>query len=198
MDDLTVFPDTKITGAGVFSNKFLGLGVGTYADACRFVHELPYGYNSTKDDRMILFKENRGTCTTKHAVIATLGEELALPVSKTVCVYAMTEGIVTGTAAILESKNLPYIPMIHCFLEYEGFKIDLTEGNHNGKNRSIEECLYTETVEPFISEKDEYLLYRKSLERHVLTRPEMKGVVIKTILRAREEGLALLKSNVSR
>ncbi len=33
---------------------------------------------------MILFKEKMGSCTTKHAVIATLAEELKLPVQKNI------------------------------------------------------------------------------------------------------------------
>ena len=29
--------------------------------------------------------------------------------------------------------------MIHCFLIYDSYRVDLTEGNNNGKNHSIEE-----------------------------------------------------------
>ena len=196
MDKITVFPDKEITSTGVVSDKFLSLGVKTFVDACLYFHELPYGYNSSKDDILIVFKEKMGTCTTKHSVIATLAEELDLLVTKTICIYAMVEEIVTGTNAILEKYNLPYVPMVHCFLEYDRFKVDLTEGNNNGKNRSIDEFLYTEKVIPHISQKEEYLLYRKALEAHILTRNEMKGIDMKTVLHAREEGMALLKFKV--
>ena len=76
---------------------FIDLGITSFQAACRYVHELPYGYNSNSDDLMILFKEKKGTCTTKHAVIGTLAQELALPVHKNVGIYAMTEEIVSGT-----------------------------------------------------------------------------------------------------
>lgn len=196
MDKISVFPDKKLTGAGIVSNKFLDLGVKTFIDACIYFHKLPYGYNSTKDDMMIVFHEKMGTCTTKHSVIATLAAELHLQVTKTICIYAMTEEIVTGTNVILDKYNLPYVPMVHCFLEYNGFKVDLTEGNNNGKNRSIETFLFTERVDPHISQKEEYLLYRKAVETHILPLNEMKGIDMKTILHAREEGIALLKSKV--
>jgi hypothetical protein len=137
-----------------------------------------------------------GTCTTKHAVIATLGNELNLPMEKIIGIYAMTEEIVTGTNEILEKYDLPYVPMVHCFLAYGDYRVDLSEGNNNGKNRPIEEFLYTKRVEPNISEKDEYLLYRKVLKDHILTRKEMAGVDIVRILHAREEGLKLLKNNI--
>ncbi|MCK7515680.1 MAG: hypothetical protein MZV70_74685 [Desulfobacterales bacterium] len=96
---------------------------------------------------MILFKEKMGTCTTKHAVIATLAAELGLPITRGVGIYAMTEAIVTGTDKILAEYGLPYVPMIHCFLEYGNYRVDLTEGNRNGKNRPIDDFLYTDRVD---------------------------------------------------
>jgi len=160
------------------------------------VHALPYGYNSDKNDLMILFKENMGTCTTKHAVIGTLAEELGLPVAKHVGIYRMTEDLVTGTNAILDKYNLPNVPMLHCFLVYDRYRVDLTEGNHNGKNRAIDEFLFTAEVTPNIPSKDEYLLYRNALKERILAMDEYAGIEMKHILQAREEGLALLKENV--
>ncbi len=196
MNTPTVFPAKSISNVGIISNKFLSLGINTFIDASRYVHELPYGYNSDRDDLMILFKENKGTCTTKHAVMATLAIEMNLPVKKNVGIYAMTEEIVTGTNEILNKFNLPYVPMIHCFLVYGEYRIDLSEGNNNGKNRSIEEFLFTQQVEANISAKDEYLLYRKALKDVILTQGKMEGVDIRRLLHAREEGLKLLKKNI--
>ena len=196
MDKLDVFPDRSFSEVGIISAKFLSLGICHFIDACRYVHELPYGYNTDRDDLMILFKENKGTCTTKHAVIATLAIELKLSIEKNVGIYAMTEEIVTGTDKILARYSLPYVPMVHCYLVYSRCRVDLSEGNNNGKNRSIEEFLFTQKVEPNISAKDEYLLYRKALKDILLPRRDMEGVEIKQILQAREEGLKLLKRNI--
>jgi hypothetical protein len=198
MDKLTVFPDNAISNAGIVSAEFLKLDINRFVDACRYVHELPYGYNTDRDNLMILFKENKGTCTTKHAVVATLAEELGMPIVKNVGIYAMTEELVTGTNDILAKYDLPYVPMVHCFLAYGENRVDLSEGNNNGKNRSIEEFLFTQQVEPNISAKDEYLFYRKALKEHILSRIEMEGVDIRTILHAREEGLKLLKRNIKK
>ena len=146
---------------------------------------------------MILFKENRGTCTTKHAVIATLAEELDLPVKKNIGIYAMTEDIVTDTNKILAKYSLPYVPMVHCFLVYGEYRVDLSDGNKNGKKRSIEDFLFTRQVEPNISAKDEYLIFREALKNYILKRKEMSKVDITQILHAREEGLELLKHNIN-
>ena len=197
MDDYNVFPNPTIIKKGIISEKFISLKIKNFWDACSYVHQLPYGYNSTTDDILILFKEGYGSCTTKHAVIATLAGELNIPIYNIVGIYAMNEEIVTGANRILEKYHLPYLPMNHCFLIYDSYRVDLTEDNKNGKNRSIEEFLFIEKVIPNISEKDEYLLYKTALKNHILNRKEMEGIMMIDVLRARADGIALLHSKVS-
>jgi hypothetical protein len=197
MEPYTVFPDQAIAGAGPMAGTFAELGIQSFGQACRWVHELPYGYNSDRDDPVILFKEKMGSCTTKHAVIATLAAELGLGIDKNIGIYAMTEALVTGTRKILERRGLPYVPMVHCFLVYQGRRVDLSQGNRNGKNGPIDVFLYTAQVAANISAKDEYLLYRRALKEKILPLPELKGADMKTVLKAREEGIALLRSKIN-
>lgn len=196
MEKLTVLPDAPITDAGTIAKKFMELGITRFQAACDYVHQLPYGYNSDRDDLMILFNENMGTCTTKHAVVATLAIELNLSVDKHIGIYAMTEAIVTNTDEILNRFDLPYIPMVHCFLQHDTYRVDLTEGNRNGKKCAIDDFLYTAPVAPDISAKQEYLLYRQALEQDILKRDELKDAPMKQVLQAREQGLELLKRNI--
>ena len=86
--------------------------------------------------------------------------------------------------------------MIHCFLVYDRFRVDLTEGNVNGKNGPIDELLFAVAVQANIQAKEEYLIYRNALINDILKRGEFDGVELKTILLAREEGLVLLKDNL--
>ncbi len=196
MDPITALPDGAVLPRGPMSERFLAMGIDRFSDACRYVHELPYGYNTDRDDIESLFKEKMGSCTTKHAVIGTLAVELDLPVVKTIGIYSMTEAIVTGTDRILDRYGLPYVPMVHCFLSSGGYRVDLTEGNRNGKNRPIETFLYTEDVSPAISGKEEYLLYRRALADPIMGREELKGTSMKILLQAREEGMVLLKEAI--
>jgi len=142
---------------------------------------------------MIFFKENKGTFISKHAVISALAAEIDIPLYKKVGIYKLTEKITNGANKILEKYGIPYIPMQHCFLIYKEYRFDLTEGNNNGKKTSIDEFIHTEKVDPFISRKDEYLILKKILKEKILPSEEMEGVNEKTLLKAREDGIKLLK-----
>jgi hypothetical protein len=81
-------------------------------------------------------------------------------------------------------------------LVYEDYKFDLSEGNNNGKNTSIEEFIHEEKVIPFITRVDEYKLFIKVLKEKILTSLEMQNTDRKTVLKAREEAINLLKDNI--
>ena len=197
MDPIDVLPEALISDNGLVSKAFLSRGVTRFREACRYVHKMPYGYNTSRAP-LILLRENRGSCTTKHMAVGLLAEELHLPVHKYIGIYAMDENVVTGAGAIAAAYGLPFIPVVHCFLSDGTRRVDLTEGNHNGKNGPIDTFLFTAQVASDISEKEEYRLYRNALQEQILLRPEMQGVTLKTILQAREAALALLKANMQR
>ena len=194
MDNLDKLPDKEIIATGKISEKFLEIDITSFKEACLYVHNLPYGYNTNKDDELILFKENMGSCTTKHGVIAALAEELGIPMRKKVGIYKLTEEIADGAEKIMKEYSVPFIPMVHCFLEYENYWFDLTEGNNNGKKKAIEDFIHEEEVIPFISRKDEYFLFRKILDEKIM--PKLQGIEKRALLKAREEGIKLLKENI--
>jgi len=198
MDSYNNLPDADIESKGEITKKFLELGIKSFKEACHYVHDIEYGYNTNYDDKMIFFKEKKGTCTSKHAVIAGLAEELNIPLHKHVGVYKFEEEISSGTNEILKKYKIPYVPMVHCFLIYKNFRFDLTEGNCNGKNTIIDDFIYEQKVDPFISRKDEYLLFKKVLKTVILSSKEMEGISERTILKAREESIILLKENTKK
>jgi len=194
MDSYDKLPNAGINPVGKLSIKFLDLGIKTFREACDYVHKIDYGYNTNYEDKMIFFKENKGTCTTKHAVIAGLAQELEIPLYKHICVYKFTEEITTGVNEILKKYEIPYIPMVHCFLVYKDYRFDLTEGNHNGKKKPIDDCIHTERVDSFICSKDEYLLFKMVLKEKILPSKEKEGITEKILLKARAKSLNLLRN----
>jgi hypothetical protein len=198
MDSYDKLPDAEIKPTGEISKKFIELGIKTFKEACNYVHNSKYGYNSNYDDKMIFFKEKMASCTMKHATIAGLAEELKIPLYKYVGVYKFTEEITTGVYQITKKYNIPYVPMVHCFLVYGDYRFDLTEGNDNGKKQSIEKFIQIEKVNPFISRTEEYNLFKKILKTQILPSKDMQGINERTLLKAREESIKLLKDCIKK
>jgi hypothetical protein len=137
MNSIYSFPDAAIETPGRISRKFSSLNINSLHEACFWVKDLPYGYNSKTDDSIIIFDENKGTCSTKHGVIAELAEELHIPLYKYICFYKLDVNIVEGIEKILDAYGLKYIPQTHCILGINSIFVDLTEGNCHGKKKDI-------------------------------------------------------------
>jgi len=182
MHPIDVLPDATIQPEGQVCQIFLDLGMTTFQEACRYVKAMPYGSNSNNEDSLILFEEAKGTCTTKHGAIARLAQELAIPVYKNLGFYRLNDEIVTGVNAILQPYDLRFIPQIHCFLEYESYRVDLTEGNCNGKNKTIEDYDFVVRVKPDISHAEEEAYYREYLQQYGAIAPELGAIAESTLL----------------
>ncbi|MEA5507774.1 hypothetical protein VB735_32735 [Halotia wernerae UHCC 0503] len=182
MDSIEVLPNVNIQAKGVVSKKFLEHGIETFCAACHWIKDLAYGSNSNNENSLILFQENRGTCTTKHGVIALLAQELGLEVYKNLGFYRLNDDIVIGVNAIIQIHGLNFIPQIHCFLEYGSFKVDLTEGNCNGKNKTIEDYDFVVRVNPDLTYEEEKRYYISYLNQYFAIDPKLAKVSIPEIL----------------
>jgi hypothetical protein len=137
MEQLYIIPNLTISMSDRISHKFSSLNINSLHEACIWIKDLPYGYNSTSEDSIILFEENKGTCSTKHGVIAELAEELNLPLYKFICFYKLDSGIVEGIDVVLSEYGLEYIPQTHCVLGMNSSFFDLTSGNCHGRKKEI-------------------------------------------------------------
>ncbi len=147
MDSFDFFPNPAIADAGRMGRAFLSRNVRYFHDACRRVKEMPYGYNSNPDDSITLFADGRGTCMSKHGVIAELAQELDVPVFKYVGFYRLDEQVIEGIGAVLSPFGLEYIPQTHCVLGFHSRFADLTSGNCHGKKKNVVDIdLFVRTV----------------------------------------------------
>lgn len=176
MNPITVLPDVEIEDCGEFSRIFLQQGIHSFQSACREVKAMPYGSNSDSTQSKLLFAENQGTCSTKHGAIAHLAKELNLPIHKNLGFYRLNDTIVTGVKDIIEPHGLDYIPQIHCFLGYENYRIDLTEGNCNGKNQTIDDYDFIVPVQPDPSSEEKLDCYLSTLRQYFEFAPELKAI----------------------
>lgn len=96
--------------------------------------------------------------------------------------YRLNDEIVSGVNSLLQPHNLDFIPQIHCFLEYGKFRIDLTEGNCNGKNKAIKNYDFVVRVRPDLTRAEEEQYYLSYLNQYFAIEPQLAVVGTPTIL----------------
>lgn len=123
---LQVLPDFLLSEHEPLSQGFLALGLRSFVDAARYVWQLPHGHNSDRADFRLVLPEGRGTCTTRHALLAALARAHGQPVHLTLGIYDMHERNTPGVGALLEREGLSGIPEAHCYLVVNQRRVDLT------------------------------------------------------------------------
>ena len=97
------------------SRGFLEKGIQNFDEAKRWVHRLSYGRNSNCFDYSLVFKEEKGTCTTKHTLLAALAIENFIPVSLKVGICRLDLVSEPHIAVLLDQLNIEWFPEAHCY-----------------------------------------------------------------------------------
>lgn len=119
-------PDFPIAPAGPVSQAFLALGCSRFDQAALHVRELPYGRLVTRGDFLAVLREGRGTCSGKHALLATLAEEQRQPVELWLGFFRQVPENSPRIAAVLNPAGLAWYPELHCYLKWQGQRLDFT------------------------------------------------------------------------
>ena len=126
----TALPQFPIQASGPVSLLFFTAGIHNFHDALQYVRTLPYGRTSDQADLPRVIGEGRGTCSNKHALLASLAEEQGFGgprgIQLMLGVYSMTGANTPGSGPILETAGLDYVPEAHCYLQWEGTRYDFT------------------------------------------------------------------------
>ena len=138
-------PDFALDASRPLGAKFAALGIRDYRAAARHVRSLPYGRNSDRSDWRLVLNEGRGTCSTKHALLAELAHENGRRVALVLGVYEMDGTNTPGVGAVLKHDGLSRVPEAHCYLAYKGARVDVTRQGGGGQIRRF---LYEEEIEP--------------------------------------------------
>ncbi len=158
-------PDFDIRPDGEISKEFLRKGILTFLQAIEYVKNLRYGRNSNKDDLKIIFAENRGTCSTKHALLKQLAAENDFNnIQLLIGIFRMNTTNTPKVANTLSKANLMYIPEAHCYLKYDGILFDFTLQNSSPENFANDLLFETEIAPGEISEF-KIRIHKRFLER---------------------------------
>ncbi|WP_343555561.1 hypothetical protein [Sphingobacterium sp.] len=120
--------DFEIAGKnGVVSESFNNLAINSFAEACKWVDNLDYIRNNDKNNKLVLFEELCGTCSTKHAVLKRLADESGSNYLNLILgIFKMNSDNTPKIKDVLAKYDLKYIPEAHNYLRSDNHMLDFT------------------------------------------------------------------------
>jgi hypothetical protein len=177
---------------GTISEQFLQLSVPNYREAARYVGDLPYGRNSNTLDPLIVLKERRGTCSTKHVLLRRLAIEQKIDVVLVVGIYEMNARNTPGIGQVLEQHNVISLPEAHCYLRSNGRRVDLTRGSDTIKSEPITRFLHEEEIEPNQAGIYKRELHQRFLRQWIEENGTLTKLTFEELWKVREQCIAAL------
>jgi hypothetical protein len=192
MHSWDVLDPDALKPAGDISDAFIRVGALDYRAAARLVSRLPFGRNTTVDDPLIVMRESRGTCSTKHALLRRLAMEQSVDVALVLGMYEMDERNTPGIGPILKRHQLTTLPEAHCYLRSGEIRIDVTREIGTDSAEAIAQFLHEEDIAPEQIGEYKTTLHRLFLARWIAEGGTAGGRDLDEMWRVREECIAAL------
>lgn len=187
-----MLPQDALQSGGPLSLEFRARGITDFRAGGRYLHALPYGRTANRADFRAVLREGKGTCSTKHALLAALAREHRLPVILTLGFYSMHERNTPGVGTVLTRYGLAWLPEAHCYLTYDCKRIDITRSGVE-PTEPIPQFLYEEAIKPEQIGDYKVMLHRHFLRQWVHDHAELvKGWSYEEVWGIREECIAAL------
>jgi hypothetical protein len=187
-----VLPDRALESTSEITRAFVSAGANDFRAAARYVHALPYGRNSSRTDPLIVIREKRGTCSTKHALLARLALEQRIEIALVIGIYRMTERNTPGVGRVLAASGLEYVPEAHCYLRYLGDRIDVTREIAGGPAEPIARFLYEEEISPEQIGEYKIALHQRWMRDWIASLDAPRGLGSDELWKIREACIAAL------
>lgn len=126
MQTIEGFKKNKLACGKPLSNSFLSMNISNLNEAVSYIHKLPYGRNTERDNYILVITEKLGTCSTKHAIIKALADENYVGLDLLVGIFLMDESNTPAVSQILKQHNISAIPEAHCYLRFKENSFDIT------------------------------------------------------------------------
>lgn len=128
-------PNFIIQNRGRISFEFLNQGRRDFYEAVEYVRDIPYGRTSNKKRLQLVLTENRGTCSTKHALLTELASENGYPdVQLMMGIYRMNGENTKGVEKVLKEYGLEHVPEAHNYILYKEERYDFTSNIDSDKS----------------------------------------------------------------
>ncbi len=158
----SMLPDDRLPDIGAWATQFRARGARTLQDAGRILQELPYGRLVEGRTYRDVLHDGRGTCSTKHAVLAEIASEAGVAALLTIGIYDMCEANTPGVGGVLGAAGLPSLPEAHCYIIIDGDRIDITRG------RATESYDIGELHDEFVVEPPDLSTHKEPIHREIL------------------------------
>ncbi len=113
--------------AGPLSAMAFAKNLSSLPALAQWVEGLPYGRNTDRSDYELVLSEERGTCSTKHALVKAIAEENNWKGVELCLGFFMMSALNTPQiGTVLASHQLSTIPEAHTYLRINGKFTDLT------------------------------------------------------------------------
>lgn len=155
--------DASLRSLNPLGAQFAALGATTFGDALNLIASLPYGRNSDRANPSLVLAERRGTCSTKHALLAELARELDLDVRLALGIYEMREENTPGVGRVLAAAGIDAVPEAHCYLSVQDERIDVTR-SVTATESPFERLLHEEEIIPAQIGDYKVALHRQFIE----------------------------------
>ncbi|MBR9860509.1 hypothetical protein GYB22_07115 [bacterium] len=104
----------------------------TWPKAINYVSALPYGRNANRCDPTLVLSEEKGTCSSKHALLKMIADHFGeQDVELIMGIYLMDPVNTPGVKEVLNEAKVDAIPEAHCYLKIKGAPLDVTFGESN-------------------------------------------------------------------
>ncbi|WP_299439167.1 hypothetical protein [uncultured Aquimarina sp.] len=111
------------------SKLIIEKGITSWNELIEYIKIIPYGRNSNRTDSTLVISENKGTCSSKHALLKKIADlNGAKDVELIIGIYKMNSINTPKIGNIFLNNHIKYIPEAHCYLRYKGETIDATSG----------------------------------------------------------------------
>ena len=174
------------------SIAFLGRAKADLRAAGQYVCKLPYGRNGHPDDPLAVLTEQRGTCSTKHALLRRLAIEQGINLVLVLGIYEMNGRNTPGVGSVVQRHGLESIPEAHCYVRVGDKRIDVTRQRARSDAEPISHFLHEEEIDPSQITIYKIGVHKSFLQQWITDTPGLGGLTLTSIWAIREECIAAL------
>jgi hypothetical protein len=175
----------------IYSSAFRELGINDFHSACQYLMKLPYGRNANRHDFLLTLTEGKGTCSSKHAILAYLADENGQKdVELIVGIFLMSAETHPKLTTFFSGKPYVCIPEAHCYLRYKGERFDYTDSS-DALSRIAPKIVREQRAEPQQLVDWKPMIHRHYLEGWLKRNPQVE-LSVEELWAEREKAIAAL------